>query len=335
VSIITKIKNANLIGRGGAEFPVAKKWQYVKQAKGDQKYVVCNASEGEPGVFKDLYLLKQHPEQVFEGMRLAMDYLNSKDAVFNLNERYYQQIKTKYNALVRKYRKKGYRFETFREPPSYMGGEESALLNAIEGRRLEPRLKPPYPAEAGLCGCPTLINNVESFYNVALVDQGKFEDTRFVSIVVDGKRRGVHEVPASWSVKKVLKHVGIDPDFRFFVQIGGGVAGEVFDQKQIGRVRLSGAGSIEIYRSTKKPRDMLLKWLKFYAVESCGKCGPCRMGTYNLYELVRSTKRVPWPKILQLLDTMDETSFCPLGQGVSIPVRSYMKNVLGLKTSIK
>ena len=185
-NLITKIKKAKLVGRGGACFPVATKWEAVKKAKGHAKgragkpkYVICNASEGELGVFKDFYILNKHLDDVGKGMVLAMDYLKTKEAYFNLNQDYYKKLIHKLDKVLLPYEKKGYRFKIYEEKPSYIGGEETALLNAIEGKRLEPRRKPPYPVDVGLFGKPTIVNNVETFFNVAKVAKGKFEPKRF------------------------------------------------------------------------------------------------------------------------------------------------------------
>ncbi len=126
------------------------------------------------GLFKDLYILKNYPEKVIQGMVLALDYLDTKDAFLNINDKYYRQIKPKLDRIVGKHNRRGYNIKIFPKKPSYIGGEETALLNAIEGKRVEPRLKPPYPSIAGLFGKPTLINNVETFYNITCVNEGTF-----------------------------------------------------------------------------------------------------------------------------------------------------------------
>ena len=327
-NLITKIKKAELIGRGGAGFPTALKWQSVKKAKGDQKYVICNASERELGVFKDFFILKNYPEEVFEGMRLAMEYIGTKDAVINLNADYYKKLQKKIDSLVRRYRRKGFHIKIYKEPPSYIGGEETALLEGIEGNLVMPRLKPPYPSDVGLYGCPTIINNVETFYNVALVDSGEFDNARFCCVTVDGKKKGVYRLSDSLSVKKVLEQSDNLPKYNFFVQVGGSASGLVVNREQIAQQKIIGAGAIEVYRATTKPRELLKKWFDFYAVESCGKCAPCRMGTYNLALLIKDNRIVPWKKILEIVDAMEQISFCGLGKSIATPVKSYRKNVL-------
>lgn len=326
-SLITKIEKAGLVGRGGAEYPTAKKWRDVKLAADKQKYVICNASEGELGLFKDLYILKNYPEQVVWGMVLALDYLKAKDAFFNINKKYYRQIKSKLTRIVEKYNCRGYNIKIFPEEPSYIGGEETALLNAIEGKRTEPRLKPPYPSSIGLFSKPTLINNVETLYNVACLDEGAFVNNRFYSISGKVKNSGVYHLSADLTVEKILRKTDNYPDFEFFVQIGGSASGPICNREQIKKQKMIGAGGLEVYDKKANPRQIILRWLKFYQEESCGKCAPCRMGTYQLYDLIKRHKGVPWNEIFEILETTEETSFCSLGKLVSIPINSYYANV--------
>jgi NADH:ubiquinone oxidoreductase subunit F (NADH-binding) len=325
--IITKIEKAGLVGRGGAGYSTAKKWQEVKKAPGEPKFVICNASEGELGMFKDLYILKNYPEQVIRGMVLALDHLNAKSAFINLNKKYYQKLESKLMPIIEKYNDRGYDIKIFVEEPSYIGGEETALLNAIEGKRVEPRLKPPYPSFAGLFGKPTLINNVETLYNVACVEDGTFVDNRFYCISGKVKHKGVYHLPTDWNIEKILKETGNYPDFDFFVQIGGSASGLVYNQKQLKKQNMIGAGGLEVYDAKTDPRDILLRWLKFYQKESCGKCAPCRMGTYQLYEMVKNCFDVPWDEIFEILKTTKETSFCALGRSISEPINTYYTNV--------
>jgi NADH:ubiquinone oxidoreductase subunit F (NADH-binding) len=330
-NILEKIEKAGLVGRGGAGFPTHRKWQFLKDTKGDKKYVICNASEGELGLFKDIYILEHHLDRIFLGMKIAMDFLNTKEAYINLNINYYFQIEEKIENLVREYEAKGYHIRIFKERPSYSGGEETALLNAIEGQPVQPRLKPPYPSEKGLFGCPTLVHNVETLFNVAAVVDGTFEHKRFYCISGPIKNKGVYHLPDDWSIDRILKETDNIPEFDYFAQIGGSASGMVFNAQQLKKEKVTGAGSIELYRASLHPQDVLLKWFSFYNKESCGKCTPCREGTYQLYKLVSANHEIPWKKILDILDTLEDSSFCALGTSVPIPVRSYMKNVLKKK----
>lgn len=328
MNLITKIKQAKLVGRGGAGFPTALKWELTKKAKGRPKYVICNASEGEMGVFKDIYILENYPERVIKGMVLAMDYLGTKEAYLNINKNYYKKVKNKFNAILKIHQRKGYRFTIYQEEPSYIGGEEMTILNAIEGKRIQPRSKPPYPGDVGLFGKPTLINNVETFFNAAQVADGIYEPKRFYALSGKIKNPGVYHLPDDWNIQKVLEETENAPNFDFFTQIGGGASGLVINKKQASAQKMTGAGSLEVYPVTTKPRTLLLKWFKFYAEESCGKCTPCREGSYQLYQLVKNNKQIPWKKIMDNVELMQKTSFCALGQSIGIPVKSYLANVL-------
>lgn len=328
IHILEKIKSAGLVGRGGAEFPTYRKWEFVKAAKGKPKYVVCNASEGEIGLFKDIQILRDHPEQVFSGMKLAMDYLETKKGYFNMNARYYRELHEKLEDIIEEYAKEGYDIKVFREHPSYIGGEETALLNAIEGKRTKPRLKPPFPAQKGLFGKPTLVHNVETLFNIAAVENGTYDGSRFYCLSGEIKHPGVYHLPADWSSWKVLEATGNEPAFPYFIQIGGSASGEVLNSEQAKEHPVTGAGSIEVYRMSIKPKDLLLKWLEFYKEESCGKCTPCREGTYQLYHLVKDSARIPWKSITDILELLETSSFCALGKSVPIAIRSYAKNIL-------
>lgn len=320
-----------MVGRGGAGFPTALKWEMTNKAKGKPKYVVCNASEGEMGVFKDIYILENFLEDVVKGMVLAMDYLKAKESYFYINRDYYYKIHGKLENLKKKYEKKGYKINIFKEEPSYIGGEETALLNAIEERRLEPRLKPPFPGEAGIYNKPTLIHNVETLFNVAKVSEGKFEPKRFYCIEGKARKPGVYFLPDNLSINEILKATKNLPKFEYFVQIGGGASGLVINSRQADFQKMTGAGSIEIYPLKTEPIKLLRKWFKFYADESCGKCTPCREGSYQLWQLAKRSKTVPWKKINKIVEAMGKTSFCALGKSVMIPVKSYALNVLKKK----
>jgi [NiFe] hydrogenase diaphorase moiety large subunit len=321
--ILSKIKQANLVGRGGAGFPVEKKWNAVKNAVGEKKYVVANAAEGEPGILKDGYILEHQAEKVIDGMKIALDFLRAEKAYIFLNYGYNKKLNKKLAALL-----KNSKIEIFVKPVNagYVGGEESAILNTIEGKRIEPRLKPPFPTAKGLFGYPTLINNVETFYNVSLVAAGQYFNKRFYTITGDCLNEGVYELPDNLTIEKLLKQTGNYPKFPFFVQAGGNASGEVLNSSQLKR-QVSGAGSIAVYSLAKNNFKKIIKgWLNFFANESCGQCVPCREGTYRLNEIF-SKEKIDWPLFNDLLDNLSDASLCALGGSVAIPIKSFMKNV--------
>lgn len=323
-SILNKIKKVKLVGRGGACFSTATKWDMVKKAKGERRFVVCNASEGEPGVKKDFYILKNHPEKMIDGMKIAIDFLGAEKGYIYINKIYHKKYSKNLENLIG-----DAPIEFFVKPADsgYIGGEESSALNAIEGKRIEPRPRPPFPTTNGLWNCPTLINNVETFYNVSLIASSEYEHKRFYTISGDCLYDGVYAFPDDWTMQKILKETKNYPDFPFFAQVGGGASGEVLASSQLKR-QASGAGSITVYSIIKhKPTDLIKKWLEFFINESCGKCVPCREGVYRLLEISRS-KDPDWQLFGELLDNLSETAFCGLGCVVPIPIKSYVNNVL-------
>ncbi len=308
---------------GGACFPSHAKWAMVKNAVGEKKYVVCNGSEGEPGVSKDEYILEHYPERVIDGMKIAIDFLQAEKGYLFLNYAYNKKLNKKLTALL-----KDSKIEIFSKPigSGYIGGEESAVLNAIEGRRIEPRLKPPFPSEKGLWLCPTLINNVETFYNISLVNGGKYENKRFYTITGDCPNEGVYELPDDFTVEKILNQTKNYPKFSFFVQVGGLASGEFFNSSQL-KKPAGGAGSIAVFSVKKNNFKKIIKnSLNFFMNESCGQCVACREGTYRLNE-VFSKEKVDWDLFNRLLDDLSDASFCALGSSVSVSIKSLMENV--------
>ncbi len=326
--LLEKIKQAGIVGRGGGGFPSHLKWKRILDHQADKKVLVCNASEGEPGVFKDFYILKNYPEKVFKGIRIALDFLDSKDAYINFNKAYYHQLRDKIDPLVQNYKDKGCDIRIFIEEPSYIGGETGALLNAIEGKRTEPRLKPPSPSLAGIRGNPCLVHNVETLYDVCLVVDGKFKEKRYYSISGEVRNSGVYHLNRDLNMEEVLKKTNNWPDMDFFVQAGGGASGPCFNKEQLKKEKTPGSGSIEVYPADTHPREMFKKWFTFYKKESCGKCGPCRQGTYQLYKMINQREQIPWKDMGEIIEAMEKTAFCALGTSIAIPYKSYLTNVL-------
>lgn len=334
--ILTKIANAVLVGRGGASFPVAKKWAAVKASLRGKKtgYIVINGAEGEPGVDKDGFIVNKYPEEVVNGIFIALEFLGRekiKSVYFFLNHEYYhkyaQGLKKvlelkKYSLLAKKLV-----FVVKQLDLTYISGEETALLNLIEGKKIEPRLKPPYPTSQGLFGQPTLVNNTETFYNVSLVARGRYKKERFYTITGAVRRRGVYQLSESLTIREILEKTGNLPSFKFFVQIGGGAAGEVLHFNQLDRL-VGGVGSIMVYDALKTDHLKLLRyWLNFFHEQSCGQCTACREGSYRLWEIINADK-FDEQLFKDLVDFIDETSFCYLGRSLPVPIRSYFANIL-------
>ena len=311
MDIIEKITKANLKGRGGAGFPTGKKWQMVKDAPADKKFVICNVSEGEPAVFKDGYILENWPETVIEGIALAMEAVAAPKGYLYLRKDYFDKYKDKLEKIIGEKP-----IETIREPGGYLGGEETALLESIEGNRCEPRIKPPFPPQAGLFGCPTLINNLETLYFAAKIAKGEFKNTRFYSVSGDVVRPGVYERGENITVREVLEKTGNLPQFKFFTQVGGGASGSILLENELD-VPLTGAGSIVVYDLAKTDLQKLgLQWADFFINENCGKCVPCREGVFRLREIF-SQDEVDIAEAKDILNLLAAASFCPFGKGVA------------------
>lgn len=333
--IIDKIKAAGLVGRGGASYPVAAKWLAVKESLKKTKlaFIVANGAEGEPGVKKDGYILKNYPEELLNGLFLADQFLGSKkvERIFlYLNEDYFKRYAKKITALLKagKYRLLSRKFDFFVKPQnlSYISGEETTILNLIEGHRSEPRLKPPYPTQCGLFGYPTLINNLETLYNITLVSRHAYHYQRFYTITGAVKRPGVYALAENLSVEDILKNTGNYPEAPFFVVVGGGVSGEALRFDQL-TVPVNGAGSIMVYDEKRTDKKRLLKyWLNFYNNQSCGQCTICREGTYRLEEMINN-KIFDEDTFKEILEVMADSSFCALGAALPVVVKSYLNNI--------
>jgi len=335
LSLLQKIDQAGLCGRGGASYPTAKKWQLTKDflKKANHGFIIVNAAEGEPGVKKDAYLLEKHTAEVIRGIDLAFKFLGQDKIAkvyFYLSDDYYQKYNFRIKKILaeKKYAVLDKKVVFFIKPNklSYICGEESAILNIIEGKRIEPRLRPPFPSEKGLFQKPTLINNVETLYGVSLIDKGKYNNERLYTLAGAVKHRQVFSLPADYSVEEILQATSNYPDFPFFVMTGGEVCGEILNEKQLG-APVEGSGLLMVFDRTKTDLDKLLNyWLKFYERESCGACTACREGSYRLRELFAS-KQLKTVMFQDLLDNLEDSSLCALGSSLPQTVKSFLDNV--------
>ncbi|MBL7058689.1 hypothetical protein ISS03_05130 [Patescibacteria group bacterium] len=318
MDILSKINKSNLCGRGGANFSVYLKWLAVKNATNTTKYVICNAAESELLVNKDGYILSKYPEAVVDGMFLAINFLKAKEGIIYLKPEYYKKLSKQLTKLI------GNRpISLFKKTGSYLCGEETTLLNDIEGKRKEPRMRPPFPTISGLWDCPTLVNNVETFYYISKIANDNYNSTHFITIAGDTKNKGTFELPLNLSINNILKNTNNFPKFNFFVQINGGASGEFLIQDNLNK-KLNGTGSIIIYNTKKTNKLKLLKKIvDYFHQENCDKCVPCREGVYRIHEMLKN-KNINQEVIDDLLFTMKNTSFCALGKSVSTPLNSLM-----------
>lgn len=335
LSLLQKIEQAGLCGRGGASYPTAKKWQLTKDflKKANHGFIIVNAAEGEPGVKKDGFLLDKYPEYVIRGLDLAFKFLGSNKIAkvyIYLSSDYYKKYNLKIEKILaeKKYSLLSKKVKFFIKPhqPSYICGEETAILNIIEGKRIEPRLRPPFPSEKGLFQKPTLINNVETLYDISLIDQDNYKNERLYTLAGAVKHRQVFSLPADFSVEEILQATNNYPDFPFFVITGGEVCGEVLNEKQL-NAPVEGSGLLMVFDEAKTDLNKLLNyWLKFYETESCGACTACREGSYRLRELF-DNNQLKTPMFEDLLDNLEDSSLCALGSSLPLTVKSYLDNI--------
>jgi len=324
-NIIQRLKKSCLRGRSGSNFPTGLKWEMVKKAREKEKYIICNASEGEPNLKKDWHILKNHPEEVINGIKIAIKTIKAKEAYIYINKEYYKEFSKTLEKLC-----DGSPIKIFKKEPGYLRGEETVLLNVIEGKPAIPRIKPPFPTQVGLFGKPTLINNVETFYYVSKISKGEYEKTKFYSILGDIGNKGIFELPENISIKNILAITNNTPVFDFFVQVGGEASGEILLKKELIKP-IKNQGSIVVFnKNTTKAIELMRKWAKFFNKENCDKCVPCREGLYRVEEILKHKALSEEDKnnLNELLTNMAQTSLCPLGRMASVPFQSAIKKLL-------
>jgi len=326
-NIISKLKKSGLIGRSGSCFPTWVKWETVKKAKAEKKYIVCNASEGEPDTFKDGFILENYLNEVANGIKIALNTIENSSAYIYFRKDYFEKYKKKMEKEL-----KGLPVYFFKKPSGYLAGEETAIFEFIEERRPEPRIKPPFPTEKGLWGYPTLVNNVETLYYVSKVAKDEYKNTRFYCISGDVKNKGVFELPENYSISMVLEETGNKPNNEndFFVQAGGGAIGEILLPKELDSP-IKGLGSIIVYNRKKTDIFSLMdKLVNFFLESNCDKCLPCREGIFRLSEIVKKRKIEEEDKktMEDLFFVLEKTSFCPLGRGSALPFKGMIDKLL-------
>jgi NADH:ubiquinone oxidoreductase subunit F (NADH-binding)/(2Fe-2S) ferredoxin len=351
--VLEEVKASELRGRGGAGFPTGKKWEFTAKAKSDVKYVICNADEGEPGTFKDRVIMEGDPHLLIEGMILAGFATGANYGYIYIRGEYDLSIKRlqkaidqarSYGFLGENILGSGFSFdiEIKKGAGAYICGEETALIESIEGKRGEPRKKPPYPPTCGLWGKPTVINNVETLANVPpIVVNGaewfkKFGvpgsyGTKLFSLMGDVNYKGVIEIPFGVKLSSIINDVGfgIKGGKKLKGVILGGVSGSLITPNEIdtpvdfNSLALieagPGSGSIVVLSEDRCIVDIAKNIAYFFRHESCGKCTPCRVGTEEMYKIIDSiSKGFGEVKDLERLDklstSMKLTSFCGLGQ---------------------
>jgi NADH-quinone oxidoreductase subunit F len=337
-AVIREVTDSGLLGRGGAAFPTGRKWDSVFTAAARPHFLVCNADESETGTFKDRVLMENDPFAVVEGMAIA--------ALATGCEKGYIYIRTEYPLARRRIehaiaesRRAGeldVEVEVRRGAGAYICGEETALFNSIEGKRGEPRNKPPFPVEVGLFGKPTLVNNVETLINVLDVVNGDFGDTRLFCVSGHVSRPGVYEEPLGTPLRSLLDAAGAGPIQAVLL---GGAAGSFLTPAQLD-VPLSfegtraigttmGSGAVIVFDESADMRQVLLRIARFFRDESCGQCVPCRIGTKRQEEILERMFRAPGGDgredamlLSDIAQAMRDASICGLGQTAANAIAS-------------
>jgi [NiFe] hydrogenase diaphorase moiety large subunit len=347
--ILKEVLDSGLKGRGGAGFPTGMKWKFTAAEKSDEKYIVCNADEGEPGTFKDREILDRAAYKVYGGMAIAGKAIGAKNGIVYLRGEYRYMLPQllkqldEFQAIIRKI---GYDFtiEYRMGSGAYICGEESALFESIEGKRGEPRNKPPYPTVSGVYSKPTSINNVETLVTALMVikigaatyNQLGTKDSRgskVFSISGDTPIPGIYELELGMSVQQFVNEFG-DGDTKA-VQVGGAsgfcVPRKKFAETIIGFEGVPTGGSMKLFNSSRSMYNVLHNYLDFFVEESCGQCTPCRVGCQQLLKGVEKVKKgeaksTYLNELVKLADTMKVASKCGLGQSVGNAFRSIVEN---------
>lgn len=319
--LIAALRAVGLTGRGGAEFPAWLKWEAVRAIKSKQKFVVCNAEEGEPDVCKDKYILTHYSQTVMEGLALAMEAVGARRGYVYLNAKYFDELGDE----LEKFLPSG--VELFKNHHGYLSGEETAVCQVIEGARAVARHKPPFPSEFGLWGHPTLVSNVETLYWAAKIAAGQKDVGRFYSVSGDVRAAGVWELPDKLSAAEVLERTVGYPDSDFFVQVGGGMSGNILLPEDL-NAPLVGCAAIKVYdRAHTDLRELMLSWADFFQRENCDKCVPCREGTYRLVQMLK-TNEWDYELLEDLISVLENSSRCALGRAAAVPFRGLMDKQL-------
>jgi NADH:ubiquinone oxidoreductase subunit F (NADH-binding) len=391
--VILEIKNSGLRGRGGAGFPTGEKWELAAKTASSEKYFICNIDESEPGTYKDRVIAEKNPHQILEGLLIGAYAIGAKKAFIYINGHYQKQAEILRIAIDQACEKEflgrgilgsaaDIEVEVFEGAGAYICGEETALLSSIEGKRGEPRLKPPYPPVAGLFGKPTIVNNAETLANITyIVRQGakKFSQigssatpgTKLFLLTGAAKNKGIVEAPLGTTAQEIIYNSlyggGLESGKEFwFAQIGG-ASGRLMPQGKLDQPLVYphtnsvstqnsskkdkigvgvygnceypiGSGSILVVDKNANIKDYLLSWAGFFHRESCGKCVPCREGTYRLWEIAKRLKNKDLrprdrENIEDILWTLSNTTFCPLGNFAatawSDAVRMFGKEIFG------
>ncbi len=363
--VIDEVMKSGLRGRGGGGYPTGLKWSTVSKSVGTQKYVICNADEGDPGAFMDRSVLESDPHRVLEGMLIAAYAVGASEGYIYVRAEYPLAIKRLRNAIRQAERagllgvnicgtRFGFRVDLRLGAGAFVCGEETALIESVEGKRGMPRPRPPYPAMEGLFGQPTLINNVETFANIAPILRNggewyagigteKSKGTKVFALAGCVQNTGLVEVPMGVTLREMVFEIGGGiPQGKKFkaVQTGGPSGGCLpsecldmpVDYESLARAgSIMGSGGMIVMDESSCMVDVAKFFMDFCRTESCGKCIPCRVGTYQMHRILTAISTMSATKqdmamLEELCDLLKHTSLCGLGQSAPNPVVSTMRS---------
>lgn len=362
--ILEEAKKANLRGRGGAGFPAGVKWGFVPQEVDKPKYLCVNADEGEPGTFKDRYIMSHNPHMLIEGIIIASFCVGIHTAFIYIRGEYEVVALRLEEAISETYKRgflgkdilnTGFELDVYvhRGAGAYICGEETGLLESLEGKRGHPRLKPPFPASIGLFQCPTVINNVETIANIPQIilkgaewfcQKGLPKDggTRIFGVSGMVANPGIYELPMGSNLKDIIfKHAGgMKKDKKLKAVIPGGMSAPVLKEDEIDikmdfdslveANSMLGSAAIVVIDEDTSMLDVLKVVAKFYSHESCGQCTPCRIGTSWINKIVKRIaegqgKKEDIENIIRLASNIKGKTLCPLGDAAALPILSIVQ----------
>jgi len=361
-AMVDELESAGLTGRGGAGFPTALKWRSVLQEAATQKYIVCNADESEPLVFKDRVLIDTNPHQLLEGMAIAGHAVGADEGYIYIRGEYAAQAERLERAVQQAEARNwlgeriqgstfSFRIHIHRGAGAYICGEETALLESLEGKRGEPRQRPPFPTTYGFRGRPTVVNNVETLASVPgialngaawyrALGNASATGTKLYMVLGHVKQPGLFEAPLGLTLRQIIDEFGggMNNGSTFNFALAGGAAGTLvppslldvpIDSKSWAQGVSLGAGAFMVCDQSVSPVAVLRELLHFFESESCGKCTSCRVGTHEarvvLDRLVAGIGRPDDVRLLkELADVLRTASFCGLGQSTAIPMTSAL-----------
>ena len=344
--VIAEVKASGLRGRGGAGFPCGAKWELARKSQGEEKFLICNADEGEVGTFKDRYLLQHDPFSLMEGMAIAGYAIGARKGYIYLRAEYHYLLEGLTKAISQS-REKGYLDDLdleFQEGAgAYICGEESALMNSIEGKRGESRYRPPFPPESGLFERPTIINNVETLVNVPHIIQNGSEwyramgtdeskGTKLFCVSGDVERPGIYEMELGCDLRELVKDLAGAKGIKM-VQVGGSTGGIIPSDMlstPLAYENVLGSGAVMVFDESRDVVDFVYRTMEFLNEESCGKCTPCREGTEVMVEVLGRLVNGEGveediPVLEELGQVMKLSALCGLGQTAPVPVLDTLK----------